>query len=107
MPWRRGSTGSWRNMTVDGVRGWKTLRFRGGRSELMALAGKHEGALGAAFSNMVAESLGNRTPRDTKELCSASVLKWAESDRTGLRGLRDQRGIQTLGAIIDVLKCAQ
>lgn len=71
--WR--DSGSWRRtVTIEGVRRLKTLRFKKGRSEFMAFAGKHEGALGAAFLIAVAEAMGNRTPRDNKELRAASLL---------------------------------
>ena len=79
----------------------ETEKFKA-KGDLLAFAAKHPGALSGYFLAMVHRKLSHGRLTETKQLRHASVTTWAQA-HTGLTELRDQREVQTLALVMDLI----
>ena len=79
----------------------ETEKFKA-KGDLLAFAAKHPGALSGYFLAMVHRKLSHGRLTETKQLRHASVTTWAQA-HSGLTELRDQREVQTLALVMDLI----
>ena len=72
------------------------------KGDLLAFAATHPGALSGYFPAMVHRKLSRGRLSETKQLRQASVTTWAQA-HSGLTELRDQREVQTLALVMDLI----
>ena len=97
----RGPKSKSRRVAPAQERKLETEKFKA-KGDLLAFAAKHPGALSGYFLAMVHRKLSHGRLTETKQLRQASVTTWAAA-HSGLTELRDQREVQTLALVIDLI----
>ena len=82
-----------------------TMKFKS-RADLLTFAAEHRGSLAAQFLVAVHNALSRGDPRDTRELKTTDVVRWA-SELTTLKDIRDQREVQTLALVMSKLNAGK
>eukprot|EP00971_Amphidinium_carterae_P325574 6455927-Amphidinium_carterae.1 len=93
------TAGRGRKVTVDMETRVEQEKFKT-RSDLIAFASKHPGALSAHFLNLVHQKLNQGRIHHSTDLHKVNVSQWA-TQFAGLSEVRDQREAQTLAAAMD------
>ena len=85
--------------TSEAVERTETMHCRK-RKDLLQVASRHPGALGAHLLLQVRRKLMKSAPKDTKDLARTDVASWAGSSSNDIKDLRDVKEVMLLGKLM-------